>query len=612
MGAGAMNLPEGFVIDGAPDQVQGMPEGFVLDAPVSPSPVEQALKPITSYPETYHQMRGEAEDQMARGAGQLKNAAQNYAPADLLKGIANTGMGAIGYVASPVNAALRTFVGNPIQENAGVPREYSELAASLAIPGMGMTRVNTVAKGAPAVLTPGQEVAAAASRLGVDVPRAVTTDSMAAQRAAATVRNVPLAGDPLVQATQRATAQLSDKVDDIARGYGSGSVFEAGDTALTSIKNWITGTSAATSKKFYDRVDALVNNSITTPLSNTRQAASDIMSRRQNANITGRSKAVQTIEDAVAAPGMNYEGIKDLRTYIRELKDNPSLLPADISGSELNKIYTALSKDLRASVRASGGQKAELAFERANRHYDLVSRRREALAKTIGVNGNVPAEAVFERLLAKAGSTSTADISSLMQARKAIGADDWNEFVSGVVARMGRNPTTRGAPEALQTVDFSPERFLTAYSKLSDAGRAALFRSGGKSSLANQLDDIAAVSTRFKELQKFSNPSGTTQNMAGIGVGLGAMAEPITAISAVVGGRAAAMILSKPATAASAAQFARKYEIALRSPSPTTVAGLTIAARNLSNTLKDIGVVAHPQDFLRAIQGPVKAPAENE
>lgn len=608
-----MTLPAGFVLDSAPQQAaNGLPDGFVVDAPKQASAVDAALKPVTSYPETYQQMRGEAEEQMSRGVGQLKNAAENYAPADVLKGIANTGLGAVGYVASPVNAALRTFVGKPIEENTGIPKEYSELASSLALPGVGLTRINAVAKAAPA-LKPGQEVAASANRLGVDVPKAVATDNILAQRAAATARNIPGAGDPLVKATERTIGQLGAKADEVATGYGTGNVVEAGDTAKAAIKDWVTGESAATSKKFYDRVDALVDNSIKTPLANTRQTAQEIVSRRQNANIADESQAVKRIKTAIEDSGMNYEGIKDLRTYIRELKDNPSLLPADISGGELNKIYSSLTKDLESAVKNAGGGKAAIAFDRANKHYALVSQRRESLAKIVGADGNAPAEQVFDRLLAKAGGTTRADINSLAQARKAIGSEDWNEFVSGVVGRMGRDPTTKGAPEALQGVDFSPQRFLTAYSKLSDSGRSLLFSSGGKSELASSLKDIAAVSSRFKELQKFANPSGTGQTVAGGGIAAGLLTEPLTTISLVAGGRALAMALSQPATAASTAQFVRRYEIAIKSPSPATVAGLTIASRNLANTLNaKLGLNVSPEDFLRTIQGGVPARAEDE
>ena len=466
-----------------------------------------------------------------------------------------------------------------------------------------------------ATLSEGQEVANAASRLSatgspVQVPKAVASDSMGVQRAAAVTRNVPLAGDPLVKAAERTIGQLGDKASEVAAGYGGGTVVGSGEAVRDSIKGYITGKSAATSSKLYNRVDELVDNSVLTPLQKTAEAASKIESRRQNAGISDASPVVKRIEEAISRDGLNYEGVKDLRGYIRELKDNPSLLPADLSGKELNAIYDGLTADLKAAVKNAGGAKASIAFDRANRHYALLSDRRESLAKIVGTNGDAPAEKVFDRMVAMASSKSTADISKLAQARKAMGADDWNEFVSGVVGKMGRDTANFSGPERLQSSGFSPQRFLTAYGKLSDAGKAMLFRSGGNAELANHLDDIARVSTRFKELQKFSNPSGTAQNVGGVGLGAGLIADPLTSIATVIGGRALAMALSQPAKASSIAKLVKSQEALVRNPVAPRIAAFNMAARNLISTMGD--KTLSPADFLKALQGPVASRAEDE
>lgn len=473
---------------------------------------------------------------------------------------------------------------------------------------------------APAVkpLTQGQQVIASAERLSetgapVTVPKAVATDSTATQRVAGVARNVPLAGDPLVNAAEKTISQLGTKADEVAKSYGGGQVVSSGETARTSIKNWITGDSAATSSKFYDRVDNLVNPAVTTDLANTRNAAQTILNRRANAAISDQSGAVKRIEDAVTKPGgLNYEGVKDLRGYVRELKENPSVLPADISGKELDKIYDAITVDLKKSVQNAGGPQASIAFERANKHYALLSERREALAKIIGADGNSPAETVFERLVAMAQSGQRADISKLAQARKAMGADDWNEFASGIVGRMGRDTANFSGPEKLVGEGFSPQRFLTAYGKLSDAGKTLLFRSGGKGDLAQHLDDIAQVSSRFKELQKFANPSGTGQVTSGFGIGAGFMADPVTTIGAVAGARALAYALSRPATAASVAKYAKAQAALAKQPTASTFAAFSLASRNLIQNLGEFGRGLSPENFIRGLQSPVPVRADED
>lgn len=467
---------------------------------------------------------------------------------------------------------------------------------------------------APAVkaASEGQKVAQAAERLGVDVPKAVATDSMATQRLAATVRNVPLAGDPLVKGAERTVQQLGNKATEVARGYGSGSVYDAGDTARGAINQYITGTTKQRASNLYDAVDNLVDNSKTVPLSTTRGVAAEIMTRRGNAALGPDSGAVGTVMEAISRPqGLNYSGIKDLRTAVGEMLQG-GILPANISQGELKQIYSALSDDLKVAVRVSGGEKAKSAFDRANTYYNLVSQRREALAKIVGKDGNAPAEQVFERILAMAGSTSRADAAKLAQARKAIGSDDWNEFVSGVVSRMGRDPAFAG-PERLAAENFSPQRFSTAYGKLSDAGRSMLFNSGGNPAYAQNLKDIAAISGRFKELQKFSNPSGTGQVAMGGGLGAWFVADPLTATSTVLGARATAAMLARPATASSFARWSKTYEQLAKTPNTPKIAAFELATKNLITNLKDVGVTnVTPADFLKAIQGSVPARSEDE
>lgn len=124
----------------------------------APTMLQKAIEPITSYPQAYNEIRQDSQDQMSRGVGQIATAARGE---DIMgypvergweaaKGVANTGLGALGYAFSPVNAALRTVVGKPIEENTGIPKEYTEFAASLALPGSSAGRAGMMSKPRPA------------------------------------------------------------------------------------------------------------------------------------------------------------------------------------------------------------------------------------------------------------------------------------------------------------------------------------------------------------------------------------------------------------------------------------------------------------------------------
>jgi hypothetical protein len=92
-----------------------------------------AIESITSYPETYRQMRLESLEQAGHGIDQIKagvsfgvdpsqEAGRESASGaiDLIKGVGNATLGTLGYITSPVNAAIRTAVGKPAQDLTGI------------------------------------------------------------------------------------------------------------------------------------------------------------------------------------------------------------------------------------------------------------------------------------------------------------------------------------------------------------------------------------------------------------------------------------------------------------------------------------------------------------
>jgi hypothetical protein len=201
------------------------------------SPVEKAISPITSYPATYDRMNKDARAQISSGIDQIVNHEsltdpQAHGISDVLTGAAKTALGAAGYVASPISAAYRSIVGQPVEDVTGIPREYTEFAAQLATPGIGLpgavkAPVAAIPSAAP-VAAP-NEIVAAARRVSdvapepVNVPRAFAGDNMAVQRTAQGIRNLPVIGDAIPRATGEMSDQLGGAVKSIASSYGEGS-----------------------------------------------------------------------------------------------------------------------------------------------------------------------------------------------------------------------------------------------------------------------------------------------------------------------------------------------------------------------------------------------------
>ncbi len=143
--------PQEYDFDPATNTVKRKP-----DTGIGLTRVEKGLEPITSYIPTERQMARESLEQVGRGARQLAGSGdaplnkalrlfmdehpeEDSAPGfkERVKGAANVGLGGISYVSAPINAALRTFLGKPVEENIGIPKEYTEFAAGLALPIVG-------------------------------------------------------------------------------------------------------------------------------------------------------------------------------------------------------------------------------------------------------------------------------------------------------------------------------------------------------------------------------------------------------------------------------------------------------------------------------------------
>jgi hypothetical protein len=453
----------------------------------------------------------------------------------------------------------------------------------------------TPAKG----LTPkpeGLQAAEAAQRLGVNLPRAVTSESTAVQQMGKGLTNVPIGGTPLRRASETAIGQLDDAAKGVQQSFGSGSVEKAGSLAREGMTDFATNTLKGAVSKRYDAVDNLVAQNVVTPLSNTSKAAADILAKRGNAKIAGNSRAVELVRKAISEKdGLNYQGIKDLRTNIGELVDNPTLRPAGMAEGELKRIYGALSDDLRSAVGRSGGEKASKAFEEANSFAARAAKERQALDSIIG--RQTSDEGIFAKVQAMAGSTSRADLQNLMRVKGSVGKDTWDEIASATLSRMGRDPDGK----------FSPDRFLTSYGKMSENGKKAMF--GGNH--AQAIDDIAAVSRRFKQMNQYANPSGTAQNVIGPAIGFSAISEPLTTLSSVAGARVASSILAKPMSADKVAKWAQAYEAAALKPSVKTTSMLTARARVLSlEVAKEMGAPNGARQIYESIARVGKAPAE--
>jgi hypothetical protein len=538
-----------------------------------------------------------------------------------LMSVPNAVGGALRVAASPVVGTLKSVLGHPIAAaetavggliNPEVAKQREESGA--AYEDAKKSVETALAAGRPAkagapvpapALTEGQEVALAGQRQGIDLPRAVTSDSRSVQQVGKIAANVPVAGQPLRRASQGAIEQMGEAMDTARAGFGSSDAATAGQAVREGVSEAIkTGPIKQKVDALYSNVDNLVNPTVTAPMPNTRTIAAQIEGRRTNAALPG-SKNVAELEDALSRPGMNYEGIKDLRTYFGEMIDGSKEIPQGMGMGEVKQIYGALSKDMRLVIARAGGPDGLKAYDAAEKAAKRWADVRQDLQRVLNVNSE---EGVFSRIVQAAGSKSSADIKLLGRVRGAVGPDKWNEVTSAVIERLGRDPQG----------NFSPDRLLgpSGLGGLSDEGKRLLFRSTGQSSHADAIDDIATISKRFKQLNQYANPSGTGQTTLGGALGAGLIADPVSAVTSFLGAGGLSLVLSRPASARAMAAWARSYQRAATAQTAASVQGYqkaskllaTAVANNIGRQIGSVDVGA----LTRQLQGAVPAGAQDE
>lgn len=442
--------------------------------------------------------------------------------------------------------------------------------ASPASPASGLAKAAVKVPPQPAPLGEGQQAALAAQRLGVDLPRAAASDRTAVQQMGKALTNVPIGGTPLRKASETAINQLDDAAMRVQQGFGSGDIAKAGALARQGVKDYSANTLDDLVSKKYAVVDDLVKPDVTAPLNATKGRVTSLLASRQSAALPSEGSAAAIVKQAIERPeGLTYEGVKRLRTEVGQMLKNPQMAPAGTSQDELRALYGSLSDDLRTVVKTAGGDKAVKAFEEANTFAAKTIEEQKILDKIIGPQSD---EGLFSSIQAMAGSNSRANIQSLMRVRKAVSPETWGEISSAVISKMGRDADG----------NFTPDRFLTAYGKLSENGKTLLFRGGGKKELASSLDDIATVSRRFKQLNQFANPSGTAQNLIGGAIPLGLWVEPTSLISSVASSRVLSSVMAKPTSAKKLAEWAKAYEKVATQPTPANTNMLGVRAKVLA------------------------------
>lgn len=515
---GPLQKPQDTAADAAPAE-----DDHGLARRQKMSALEKAVSPVTEYPRNYEEMRTEAQHQFGRGLGQLAEGWRAAEPGSFAglgtfaKGAANVGLGALGYTFSPVNAAYRSVAGQPVEDVTGVPREYTEFAAQLATPGIGLTgkapeamppRRALMSEEPPPSAPPATPKQIAAREAGADqlatlqaaerlkeqnpdlaVPQAVTTQNWLKQQLGMYGAKVPIVGKPVGKAFEAVPVELGKARDAVADQFGTARTPE---NVGADIREHVGGAAAAetsAAEQAARQADEAAQANWERTNREREQAIEGYQA--QSARETG-----QQVGD-VPATDMGQSVVDTVRSahdVARDAKDAAYRDAGAIDATVLDDANADLHRSIRADLRSDrGGQgtvdvsaaaaKASRGMLRKIQQFSTDARQRIATAQQEAVDGGGAIEDAaqtgqsmrnVEQLrqdlnFHAAGADNDADRRA---ARRIIGAfDDWHgRSVEGALME-GSDPNALAAYQRARDLNHNfRERF--GYNQANDADRA--------------------------------------------------------------------------------------------------------------------------------------------
>jgi hypothetical protein len=372
-------------------------------------------------------------------------------------------------------------------------------------------------------LSPGQQAAATAERLGAPLPRGVASDSRALQSTTSAAASVPIIG-----------SRIRNAVDATREAAGEAVGQSGVDDAIAANKQRI--------NDLYDGVRGQIDPDRPMPMLRTGAVLDRVKAQRTAAGWQNPSQGLEQFEN-LATDGASFNGAQRARVDAREagnsLTPNPGFNAADY-----NAISRAMTADIRNNLEVQGGQRALSGFDRAEQSFGPISE----------------ANAVLSRISRQRGPGAGLDELGFNPATGSFSLDkfvtSWNKI----------KPESR---------PFVPAPQHT--SNIKD-----IFQMGShiKSSMREQNTSHTSTPLIMMDLARDAILGGVAIGTGAVGAGsaLGGTAMAAPAIMLM-------RWLSNPAKASAMAKFGRANYAYTSAPTTARQAALNIATRNLASNL---------------------------
>jgi len=209
-------------------------------------------------------------------------------------------------------------------------------------------------------------------------------------------------------------------------------------------------------------------------------------------------------QKSVSAPEggkISWEDMRRLRSIVGQIAGKPSISSDGAADAAMRKFYGALTQDIQQAATAHSPEAAK-AFSRANNYWrGRQDRIDNVMVSLLGKQGDASAESTFQQI-ERWASAKGGDFSKLSRAIRSMPEEEANSVRATIIDRLGDSGA--GAQNAANN-NFSPDVFLTQWSKLSDRAKGVLFQGEHRKAL----DDLATVFEGSKFARGFDNTSKT-------------------------------------------------------------------------------------------------------
>jgi hypothetical protein len=344
------------------------------------------------------------------------------------------------------------------QPRAPLPMTYEDVARdarTAATGGMGSQQaVERLARAAPI----NKEAAAAAERLGIDVPPDVLMDHTQLKEAIGLTRSMP--GTVASGAWSDAVELAATKADEaMALIDGSPDLSEINQVALNSM-NATKAELEGQAKEVYKRIDAKISGGATPPrvdLVNSRRLMNEVMRGLDDpSSLTPLEKKLMEMSSPGREKPPTYDAMMRLKNDIGQAVEKASGPYADMNTGILKRLYSALAEDQLYNVQQIGGKQLRDDLRLANQTYA----KQVALGnRIVSLFGDERDGSIAQKLLTTIKSGSKGDITGFNRIVAKLPQDLRKKAVATAISAASREAKTDG---------FGFAKYVTLYQGIRD------------------------------------------------------------------------------------------------------------------------------------------------